>query len=264
MDLLKLIERYKTLGIDDVLDHQKFNNISITHHSTKIEGSTLTALETRVLLENGLTPANKALHDSLMVADHYEALQFTIKEAGAKRPLSVNFLKEVNALVLKNTGIVYNTVLGSVDATKGEFRLGNVIAGDTYFPNYDKVTVLLNEMVSKITDLISKPLSVSEQINLSFDAHFNLVNIHPWYDGNGRTSRLLMNYLQSYFGLPLAIVFSDSKPKYIYALNESLRKNDLSFFRSFMSNEYATLLADEIKKYEETISKKGRNFNILF
>jgi len=63
MDLSKLIDRYNSLGIADVVDHEKFNLISIVHHSTKIEGSTLTELETRVLLEDGLTPNNKALTD---------------------------------------------------------------------------------------------------------------------------------------------------------------------------------------------------------
>ncbi|MFA4870276.1 MAG: hypothetical protein WC623_18905 [Pedobacter sp.] len=62
---LKLIDRYKTLGIGEVVDHERLTLISIVYHSTRIEGSTLTELETRVLLEEGLLPANKALHDSL-------------------------------------------------------------------------------------------------------------------------------------------------------------------------------------------------------
>lgn len=86
MDLSKLIDRYNSLGIADVVDHEKFNLISIVHHSTKIEGSTLTELETRVLLEDGLTPNNKALTDTLMATDHYAALKFTIHQAKEKRP----------------------------------------------------------------------------------------------------------------------------------------------------------------------------------
>ena len=63
---------------------------------------------------------------------------------------------------------------------------------------------------------MSKPLSLAEQLNLAFDAHFNLVGIHPYYDGNGRTSRLLMNYIQAYYGQPLAIVRSENKALYIH------------------------------------------------
>jgi hypothetical protein len=71
MDLQALINRYKSLGIDDVIDHGKFNLISIVHHSTKIEGSTLTEVEAQVLINEGLTPKGKPLHDGLMVTDHY-------------------------------------------------------------------------------------------------------------------------------------------------------------------------------------------------
>lgn len=114
-------------------------------------------------------------------------------------------------------------------------------------------------------DLMTKPLKQSEQINLSFDAHYNLVNIHPWYDGNGRTSRLLMNYVQSIYGLPLAIVHNESKPSYINALNESLDKTDIEPFREFMSHEYAKLLQAEISRFEEIDKpKRSRGFTLMF
>jgi len=265
MDLTKLIDKYNKLGIAEVVDHEKFNLISIVHHSTKIEGSTLTELETRVLLEDGLTPPNKALHDTLMALDHYAALKFTLSEAREKRPISLELLKEINSLVIRNTGQVYNTILGTVDATKGELRLGNVQAGSTYFPNYNKVVPLLNDMIRQMQEMMNKPLNLSEQINLSFDAHYNLVNIHPWYDGNGRTSRLLMNYVQSFYGLPLAIVHNESKPKYITALNESLEKTDINPFREFMSNEYGNLLKSEISRFEQIDKpKRGRGFSVIF
>ena len=87
MDLIKLIDKYNSLEIEKVIDHNKFNLISIVHHSTKIEGSTLTEIETQVLINEGLTPKGKPLQDSLMVTDHYAALQFAVKEAKAKRPV---------------------------------------------------------------------------------------------------------------------------------------------------------------------------------
>jgi hypothetical protein len=62
---LKLIEKYKALGIADVIDHEKFNNISVVHHSTVIEGSTLTEVEAQVLINAGLTPKGKPLNHSL-------------------------------------------------------------------------------------------------------------------------------------------------------------------------------------------------------
>jgi Fic family protein len=106
---------------------------------------------------------------------------------------------------------------------------------------------------------------INQQLNLSFDAHFNLVSIHPFYDGNGRTSRLLMNYIQRYLHLPLAIVFSESKAEYIKALIDARAKDDIEVFRSFMREEYARYLQSEIQRFEEmTKPKKGKGFNLMF
>lgn len=265
MDLIETIEKYKSLRIDDVIDHEKFNLISVVHHSTRIEGSTLTAVETQVLLSEGLTPKGKPIQHSLMVTDHYAALKFTLKEAKAKRPVSTALIQEINALVIRNTGSVYNTMLGTVDARTGAFRKGNVTAGSTYFPNYDKVEKLTNSMVDKIGEMMLQDLSLMDQINLSFDAHFNLVSIHPFYDGNGRTSRLLMNYIQACYQLPLAIVHNESKAEYIQALIDTREKDDINIFRTFMSDEYKKCLTDEIDRFEEVSKpKKGGGFHLMF
>lgn len=265
MDLIEAIEKYKHLGIDDVIDHEKFNLISIVHHSTRIEGSTLTEVETQVLLTEGLTPKGKPIEHSLMVTDHYAALQFVLKEAKAKRPVSTAFIQEINALVVRNTGSVYNTMLGTVDARTGAFRKGNVTAGSTYFPNYDKVERLTDSMTVKINEKMQPDISVADQINLSFDAHFNLVSIHPFYDGNGRTSRLLMNYIQAWYQLPLTIVHNESKADYIQALIDTREKDDINIFRQFMNDEYKKCLADEIQKFEEISKpKKGSGFHLMF
>lgn len=262
---LQLIEKYKSLGIADILDHEKFNHISIVHHSTVLEGSTLTEVETQVLINEGLTPKGKPLTDSLMVTDHFSALTFVLEQAEKKRPLSVELIQEINSLAIRNTGAVYNTIFGVVDATKGEFRKGNVTAGSTYFPNYDKVEKLTKELSDKINEMMKTDLSLDDQLKLSYDAHYSLVSIHPFYDGNGRTSRLLMNYLQAYYKLPLSIVHKENKADYIQALIDTREKQDFSIFRDFMDKEYTQLLKTEIEKFEEINEpKKGRGFNFLF
>lgn len=260
-----LIKKYKELGIDKTIDHDRFNLISVVHHSTVLEGSTLTEIEASVLINDGLTPKGKPLEHSLMVTDHYKALIYVIEQANIKTPISLELIKNIGSFVLKNTGSVYETILGTVDASKGEFRKGNVMAGNTYFPNYDKVERLMNDLVLNIKSKMNDDLSVDDQINLSFDAHFNMVSIHPFYDGNGRSSRLLMNYIQQYYNLPLAIVNSESKVDYIEALIETRRKEDISIFRNFMKKEYSNLLKEEIENFEK-LSKpnKGLGFKFLF
>lgn len=260
-----LIKKYKELGIDKTIDHDKFNLISVVHHSTVLEGSTLTEIEASVLINDGLTPKGKPLEHSLMVTDHYKALVFVIEQANKKMPISVELIKNIEAFVLKNTGSVYETMLGTVDATKGEFRKGNVMAGNTYFPNYDKVERLMNDLVINIQNKMNTIQTIEDQLNLSFDAHFNMVSIHPFYDGNGRSSRLLMNYIQQYYNLSLAIVNSESKVDYIEALIETREKNDISIFRNFMKQEYSSHLKAEIENFEKIIKpNKGLGFKFLF
>jgi Fic family protein len=265
MEILNLIEKYNDLGIADVIDHDRFNLISIDHHSTRIEGSTLTEVETQVLINEGRTPNGKPLEESLMVTDHHAALLFTIESARAKKALSISLLQQINALIMKNTGKVYNTMLGTIDSRTGAFRKGNVTAGVSYFPNFDKVERLTNDLVKKLNEAISSPLSLAEQLNLSFDAHFNLVSIHSYYDGNGRTSRLLMNYIQAVYNLPLAIVRSENKAAYIQALIDTRQQENIEIFREFMADEYRNLLQKEIEKFEEMKKpSKGSGFTFLF
>lgn len=265
MNLIKLIDKYRSLGIDQVIDHEKFNLISIVHHSTRIEGSTLTEVETQVLINEGLTPKGKPLQDALMVTDHYNALKFTIEKARAKAPITTPLIQQINSLVIRNTGSVYNTIFGTIDARMGAFRKGNVTAGSSYFPNYDKVERLTNELVKKINEIMKSQKSIEDQINLSFDAHFNLVSIHPFYDGNGRTSRLLMNYIQAWYNLPFAIVLNESKAEYIQALIDTREKDDINIFRSFMRSEYEAHLNDEITKFAALNKpKKGSGFHLMF
>jgi Fic family protein len=265
MELVNLIKKYNDLRIAEVIDHDRFNLIAIDHHSTRIEGSTLTEVEAQVLINEGRTPNGKPLEESLMVTDHHAALLFTIESAKAKKVLSISLLQDINALVMKNTGKVYNTMLGTVDSSTGAFRKGNVTAGTSYFPNFDKVERLTNDLIKKLNEAINSPLSIAEQLNLSFDAHFSLVSIHPYYDGNGRTSRLLMNYIQAFYNLPLAIVQSEHKAAYIQALIDTREQENMDIFREFMAGEYAFLLHQEIEKFEEMKKpSKGKDFNFLF
>lgn len=223
---------------------------SITHHSTAIEGSTLTEIETQILLEDGLTPKGKPLTHTLMVKDHLTALQFVIEKANQKTSVEDTLVKQINAKVLQTTGAVYNTVFGEIDSSKGLYRKANVRAGNRYFVNYQKIDKLTKDLCSQIQKEMSDVSNIQQQLICSFDAHFELVSIHPFYDGNGRTSRLLMNFIQSYFNLPLSLVFKEDKNDYYQALEDAREKKDKTIFYEFMSLQYIKLLEKEIASYD--------------
>lgn len=247
----KLLADYADKGISEVVDYEKFSGYSIVHHSSGIEGSTLTEIDTQLLLEEGITPAGKPLEHSLMVKDHYAALQFVINEF--PESITTEYIQTVNAKVMASTGVMYNTPLGTVDAANGEFRKGNVTVSGSYFPNFDKVERLVNELVQWINE--AKPGTLKEKLELSFDAHFNLVSIHPFYDGNGRTSRLLMNGMQHKWGLPMGVVYLEDKQAYYEAIIKSRELQSKEPFREFMFSQYAKLLSQTLEAYNKGINQ---------
>ncbi|MBX9781832.1 MAG: Fic family protein [Chitinophagaceae bacterium] len=262
-----ILNEYHQLNLSEVIDFEKFNNYSITHHSTTIEGSALTEVETRLLLDEGITPAGKPLLHSLMVQDHYQALLFAAEAAKQKQPVHISFIQTLNAKIMRQTGSIYQTAFGEIDASKGMFRKGNVSAGATYFVNFDKVEKLVAELAETISGKMQTINTTEEQLNLAFDAHFDLVTIHPFYDGNGRTSRLLMNFIQLFFQLPPAIVFKEDKAAYFEALQDARKTEDISVFRTFMYAQYRKQLGNEIEKYKKLQSsdtKKGGGFSLVF
>lgn len=258
----EILEKWHALEMQHILDFEKFNHYAIVHHSTTIEGSTLNETEVQVLLEEGITPKGKPLQHSLMNIDHFNALKYVIESANSKRPITSELIRKINALVLKQTGSVYNTPLGTIDASKGEYRKGNVRAGSTYFVNFDKVPALVEALCKQLMEKLNSGLTHSEALALSFDAHFDLVSIHAFYDGNGRTSRLLMNFIQQYWGLPLGIVFKEDKVAYFESLVQTRENKDLTIFRNFMFTQYQQFLESEMDAYLRHKSRGGNFFSI--
>ncbi len=84
---------------------------------------------------------------------------------------------------------------------------------------------------------------------LSFEAHYRLVTIHPWVDGNGRTTRLVMNMLQRQLGLVPSIVPSDSKLDYIEALIKTRETDDLTIIQDLMIAQHIATLETRLHQY---------------
>jgi Fic family protein len=247
-----LATKHKSLS-QGVIDYEKYAYYAITHHSTAIEGSTLTETQVVDLLEYGKTAKNKPFEHHQMVFDHYQALQFVVTEAQKKRELSTEFIKEIAQKTMNSTGGFVQTVLGTYHIAKGDFRLSVVRAGNRTFPDYKKVPALVEKLCEITNDALKIHLqsSFEAKCKIAFQLHFEFVSIHPFGDGNGRTSRLLMNYVQSYFDLPLSIVYKQDRLKYIEALEKARNIENLEPFFDFMFRQYQKFLKAEIKEMEK-------------
>ena len=262
--LEEVVQRYLDLGINQQIDYEKFYLYSIITHSTAIEGSTVTELENQLLFDEGITAKGKTLAEQQMNLDLKAAYDESFALARKHAEISMDMLRHLASIVMKGTGKTYRTALGDFSSAKGDLRLLNVTAGvgGRSYMSFNKVPQKLNEFCQSLNETRRQApnLSIQQRYDMSFDAHFRLVTIHPWADGNGRMSRLLMNHLQFEFGLIPTKILKEDKEDYIMALIETREQYDLQVFRDFMSDIMVKNLNAEIQLYlQSTGEAEGEN-----
>lgn len=255
--LERLVERYWELGIDRQLDYDKFYLYSLITHSTAIEGSTITELENQIMFDEGISLKGKSLIELNMNLDLKAAYERALTFARNHTSVTPERLKELSAPTMRNTGTTYHTMLGDFSSSEGELRLLNVTAGvgGKSYMSFQKVPNRLEALCKAINEKrdATGGMSMRQLYDMSFDAHYNLVTIHPWADGNGRMARLLMNWLQFEFGLIPARINSEDKEEYIKALVETREAEDLEIFRRFMTESMIRQLEREIEAFEKSM-----------
>ncbi|MBP5357678.1 MAG: Fic family protein [Treponema sp.] len=260
MKLEKIIEKYKNLGIQQQLDYDKFYLYSIITHSTAIEGSTVTEIENQLLFDEGIS-ANKPMAEQLMNLDLKKAYEQSFVYAKNHTDITIELLCSLASLVMKNTGSTYKTIAGEFSSAKGELRLLNVSSGRggksylAWQKIHDRLTrfcLWINEERKKIN-----PSDISKIYALSFEAHYRIVSIHPWADGNGRMSRLIMNMIQYEAGVIPSIVKKEKRAEYISSLSKSQDEENSSAFINFMMNHYYDNLLEQINEYKASIEAEG-------
>ncbi len=181
--------------------------IEWTYNSNAIEGNTLSLQETRLVLEQGITIKGKNLREHFEAKNHEKAIHFVEALAKPKYSLKEEDIFSIHSLVLQNIESEF----------AGRYRNGQVrILGANFVPpNYLKVSALMKELV-KFTNHNPDEL---ELVDLISKFHHKFVWIHPFFDGNGRTARLLMNLLFMKYGYPPAIILKNNRKQYYRSLN---------------------------------------------
>lgn len=262
--LKEVIDKYNSLGINQQLDYDKFYLYSIITHSTAIEGSTVTEVENHLLFDEGITSSKRTITEQMMNLDLKNAYEKSFEYAKNHEKLTVEMLCKLSSILMQNTGTEYNTIAGSFSSAKGELRLVNVSAGrgGKSYLAWQKVP----DRLQKTCDYLNRRRSeidknnIEEIYKLSFEAHYLLVSIHPWADGNGRMSRLVMNMIQKEFDVIPSIVKKENRVEYIQSLASSQVKDDMQDFMDFMMNHHIQNLLQQINEYSESLADDTLNY----
>lgn len=190
-----------------------------TYNSNAIEGNTLTLMETKVVLE-GITVGGKTLREHLEVINHRDAILFVEEIVKNNEPLTEWQIKNIHRLILKGIDDIY----------AGTYRDQQVmIAGAKHIP---PEPFLIKEQMENLIKWYDENTQNIHPVEKAARLHIIFVGIHPFIDGNGRTSRLLLNLELMKNGYPPIVIRNENRIKYYSALDKAhTTKDDTDFIK---------------------------------
>ena len=214
-NLLKNKDNQKTLD--------KWLKTELAYTSNAIEGNTLTRQETALAIEENLTSGSKPINDYLEAINHAKAFEFILRASKQHVKIDENFVLQIHKIILS----------GIDDSNAGFYRSVRVrISGSkTVLPNPIKVPDLMKEfgqwLIQKDNDILIKAI----------EAHYRLVTVHPFTDGNGRTARLLLNAILLQNGYAPIIIRTIDRKRYLTALETyQVRENNEPYYNFMLSS----------------------------
>lgn len=227
MDYSSLLEKKNILEQKkDIIDkitissYEKDFELTFIHNSTAIEGNTLTLMETKVILEDGISIGGKELREIYEVVNHRKAYRYVKDCIDDGKQLDENIVKDIHAILMENiiTGGIYRNQ---------EVR----ISGAAHIPPAG------NNMYVQIKNFFADMLYKDNfnPIEMAAWSHAEFVRIHPFIDGNGRTSRLIMNYQLMVNGFLPVSIDKESRLEYYNTLEEYAVNGNLEPFADMIS-----------------------------
>lgn len=212
---LEKLNNLRPLSKSAVLKLQEQLRISMTYNSNAIEGNSLTLKETFLVINEGLTVKGKPLKDHLEAKDHNEALRYLYElvEKNKHHTISEKLIRSLHQLIMQETDKEW----------AGVYRNSNVIIGGADHTPPDALEV--GQKMYELIEWIKKNIKILHIVELVALIHHRLVYIHPFFDGNGRTARIVMNVLLMQYGFPLVIILKNDRKKYYNVLDQADKEN---------------------------------------
>jgi len=214
---------------------QKHYDVELTYTSNAIEGNTLTHRETAELIEHGITVGGKGLRDHLEALDHYDAVLWVREIAARAVELSEGIVCELHRRIVARS----QPAIAGIYSPHPRRVAGSAVI----FPNPLKLPSLMAEFGTWLA-------GAAAGTDSAFAAHFRLTAIHPFSDGNGRTTRLLMNLMLIRDGYPPVAVRPEDRKAYLDALEAASLKDDRLPYGTLMHRRLAETLDDYLRAFK--------------
>ncbi len=207
------LKQLRPLPVSAVKKLQEQFQLEMTYNSNAIEGNSLTIKETNLVINEGITIKGKPLKDHLEAKNHKEALDFLYELVGDKKrhTISENLIRTIHQLIVQESDKEW----------AGRYRNSNVYIAGAYHTPPDAIDIQ-NEM-QKLVEWVGFNRKKLHIVELAALFHHKLVHIHPFFDGNGRTARLMMNTFLMQEGFPLVIILKNDRKRYYRVLEQADR-----------------------------------------
>ncbi len=245
----KELDKYRPLSPSISRKLKEELELEWTYNSNAIEGNTLTLQETQIVLNYGMTIGGKSVNEHLEAINHKKGIELIEEIIQKKKDLDESLIKELHYLILK----------GIDDREAGHYRTQNVrIMGAYLFPPQAiKVEKKMEELMSWYYENKFK----MEIPILAAEMHYRFVCIHPFIDGNGRVSRLIMNMILMSNGFPPAIILKVDRRKYYRVLNDANQGKEDSFI-NFIGKSIERSLIIYLNSVKENKSEREGFINL--
>jgi len=204
---------------------QKFR-LDWNYHSNHLEGNSLTYGETKALLLFGITAKAKPLKDHFEITGHNEAVEWVLDIVKQERPLTEAFIRELHTLLLKKP-YQSKAITPAGQATTKTVKVGEykstpnhvlTATGEIFhFATPEETPAKMQELLRWYRE----DTKDRDPILIAAEFHYRFIRIHPFDDGNGRTARILMNFILMKHAYPPVIIKTEDKENYFAALQQA-------------------------------------------
>lgn len=235
------LDRLRQQAPGALVNLEHAHDLELTYTSNAIEGNTLSAAETALVVEKGITIGGKPLRDHLEAIDHHEAISYVRELARGGTPLTERAVRDLHSLVVKRSA----PEIAGRYADQSRYVVTET--GRHVFPSPAEVPALMGDFAAWLSAAPDTPAS-------AFAAHWRLVDIHPFNDGNGRTARLLMNLMLIRGGYPPVAVRPEDRPAYVHALQQAQAGKGTETFEGLLHERLDATLNDYLQALREALS----------